>query len=433
MISSKAVVQYLTRYADPRAQIAAALLTPQLRLGAATVIPACRENADFLTRFLALSSFEPHVLVLILNCQTRSAQQATRAPLEWLRAHSEQVATHEHGRYSLFAYKQHYCLVADLTDPTDPTAQVDGVGDARKLGMDIALHCWQSGCLADAWVRNTDADVIWPLDYLQRRLPIQAAGACVLPFRHTQSDDDPAGHIFIYDCWLRYYVASLRWAGSPWAFHTIGSTLALHLPAYAQCRGFPRKQAGEDFYLLNKISKVAPLHHAGGEPLLLSGRCSDRTPFGTGQAVGANLSGVKTQAFYHPHVFVLLRQWYETLSTAWPWNPERLLRAQAEPLALALRACHVDQLLAHAARQSHTHRAALKHFHTGFDANRTRQCIHWLQRSSYSPLSPQQWRQHWLDHALPSLPAMPDSTTGSIPSFATLSERLATAETNACG
>lgn len=429
MNSSKAVAQYLARHADARAQTAAALVTQWVKLGAATVIPACRENADFLTRLLTLCSTEPHLLVLILNCSTRSAQHATLAPLEWLRAHGKQIATQDNGRYSLFAYQQHHCLVADLTDSTDPAAQVEGVGGARKLGMDIALHCWHSGCLENAWVRNTDADVIWPLDYLQRDFAAQAAGAAVLPFRHMQNDEDPSGHIFIYDCWLRYYVAGLRWAGSPWAFHTIGSTLALYLPAYAQCRGFPRKQAGEDFYLLNKICKVAPVRSVSGEPLLLSGRRSDRTPFGTGQAMAANLLGTKTQAFYHPQVFVLLRQWYDALNTVWPWDPERLLRTQPEPMAQALRACRVEQLLAHAARQSHTHRAALKHFHTGFDANRTRQCIHQLQRTAYPPLSPQQWRQLWLHHSLPGLPAITE--TG--PTFASLSEQLALAETDSCG
>ena len=64
----------------------------------------------------------------------------------------------------------------------------------------------------------------------------------------------------LYEYSLRYYVAGLTYAQSPYAFHTIGSTMAVNAEHYASVRGFPRREAGEDFYLLNKLAKVGSVH-----------------------------------------------------------------------------------------------------------------------------------------------------------------------------
>ena len=57
----------------------------------------------------------------------------------------------------------------------------------------------------------------------------------------------------------RYFQRGLAWARSPYAFHTVGSTMVVHALCYAQVRGVPRRRAGEDFYLLGKLSKLRPL------------------------------------------------------------------------------------------------------------------------------------------------------------------------------
>ena len=55
----------------------------------------------------------------------------------------------------------------------------------------------------------------------------------------------------------------MKYARSPYAFHTIGSTMAVSANHYAKVRGFPKREAGEDFYLLNKLAKVKTLGAQG--------------------------------------------------------------------------------------------------------------------------------------------------------------------------
>ena len=46
---------------------------------------------------------------------------------------------------------------------------------------------------------------------------------------------------------MSYYVAGLAMAGSGYAHHSLGSTIAVHAKSYAAVRGYPKRSAGEDF------------------------------------------------------------------------------------------------------------------------------------------------------------------------------------------
>jgi hypothetical protein len=93
-------------------------------------------------------------------------------------------------------------------------------------------------------------------------------------------------------------------------------------------RGFPKKMAGEDFYLLNKLAKVGAIHCLDGDPIVLSGRISNRVPFGTGRAMGQLLPAgldhhpcgepasrlpLETYRFPHPGAFAILGRWIDQL------------------------------------------------------------------------------------------------------------------------
>ncbi|GIR63469.1 MAG: hypothetical protein CM15mP68_1350 [Pseudomonadota bacterium] len=47
--------------------------------------------------------------------------------------------------------------------------------------------------------------------------------------------------------------------GSAYAYPTLGSTISVHAQSYARVRGYPKRNAGEDFYLLNKLNKLHPV------------------------------------------------------------------------------------------------------------------------------------------------------------------------------
>ena len=82
----------------------------------------------------------------------------------------------------------------------------------------------------------TDCDVRLPSDYFDVAVPA-ACAALIYRFSHK-----PSGHSLIddahakYEAFLRYYVLGLQHAGSPYAFLTIGSCIAVTPTAYAAVR-----------------------------------------------------------------------------------------------------------------------------------------------------------------------------------------------------
>ena len=62
-------------------------------------------------------------------------------------------------------------LLLDLTQETHQTLKSDqrqdGVGFARKAGMDIAFQLWRTKHIASGWFYSSDADAYWPANYLK--------------------------------------------------------------------------------------------------------------------------------------------------------------------------------------------------------------------------------------------------------------------------
>ena len=136
--------------------------------------------------------------------------------------------------------------------------QKQGVGQARKIGCDIALKLISEKIIKSPFIHTTDADVKLPTDYFDRanNLNSKEIGALVYNFKHNleELDSNHRAAMLAYENYLHSYVACLKECASPYAFHTVGSTLAFQAEAYAQVRGMPKKSAGEDFYILNKIA-----------------------------------------------------------------------------------------------------------------------------------------------------------------------------------
>lgn len=164
----------------------------------------------------------------------------------------------------------------------NPIPQRQGVGLARKIGTDVALKLFTEAKLASPWLRQTDADADLPADYYSAALP--AGGALVYSHTHHAKDPLLQQAANLYDLHMRYYVAAIRHAGSHYAYPTLGSTIAVHARDYAAVRGFPKRNAAEDFYLLNKVAKVGGVT-ISDVSIALAARTSHRVPFGTGPAL----------------------------------------------------------------------------------------------------------------------------------------------------
>ncbi len=172
----------------------------------------------------------------------------------------------------------------------------------------------------------------------------------------------------------------------------MGSCLAIPARAYASVRGFPRRNALEDFYALNKLAKVGRIRRLPGRPLLLEGRVSERVPVSTGKSLldlvtrrGA-LSGFH---LYHPAVFGHLAAWLNVLAAvARSGGDARAPLAElpgespffrTDVLTGALEKMGAFSAIREAISRSHDEETLLRHLHTWFDALRTIQLIHALR------------------------------------------------------
>jgi hypothetical protein len=176
------------------------------------------------------------------------------------------------------------------------------------------------GLLRSPWLYQTDADATLPASALRTELG-SGAGARLFPFCHVAAAATEERVLLAtlqYEVYLRYHVLGLRWAGSPYAFHALGSCIVVHAQSYVQVRGFPKRAAGEDFYLLQKINKLAPVLQLTGEAVQIRARLSTRTPFGTGKAVAGLLEPCESEReaglrFEAPASYGVLRQWLGAL------------------------------------------------------------------------------------------------------------------------
>jgi hypothetical protein len=202
----------------------------------------------------------------------------------------------------------------DASSPGFEIPDRDGVGLARKIGLDRALSVLD-GEQDPVFLVCLDADTRVDAGYLSAVGAffdrVEAPGA-VIDFAHQEAEDPVLREAILrYEVFLRAYVLGLRWAGSPYAFHTIGSTIACTGEAYAAVRGMSRRRAGEDFYFLNKLAKLGLVGRIGGTVVRPSPRPSLRVPFGTGRRMSRVLSGEEAAdgELYAPEIFRILREW----------------------------------------------------------------------------------------------------------------------------
>lgn len=171
-----------------------------------------------------------------------------------------------------------------------------GVGLARKIGMDAAIHRF---CLAgrNGIIAGFDGDAICLPNYLTAienhfELYPKSPGASIYfehPL-HTENKELNEG-IILYELHLRYLVQSLRFAKFPYAFHTVGSSFAVRSDVYVKQGGMNKKKAGEDFYFLQKVIALGNFSEINSTCIIPASRVSERVPFGTGASMKSFVSG----------------------------------------------------------------------------------------------------------------------------------------------
>ena len=378
---ARPVRKYLEKHAQGSAIHSASV---EEEFAHAVVIPSYGED-ELLSRAVASIPCDPDgpVLgVIAINARKRSPETTLRANATALARMREQFPLQRQLDADTALHRAPFGCLALLHRVLPPG---QGVGLARKFGVDFALGAWAAGRLANDWIHCTDADVILPDDYFAR--PSEAGAAMLMRFRHFALDPQLERSSRIYDAWLRCYVLGLRLAGSPYAYHTIGSTVAVNALHYAAVRGFPKRNAAEDFYLLNKLAKQGPIIRSPAAPIQLAARQSDRVPFGTGRTMRDAAHGGEDALpyFYDPVLFLYLRAVLhaaqDCITTGEAFkvairthtNEEGLTAA---PALIACRAMEVGTAIETAVRSAPKLERQIKAFHGWFDAFRTMKFLH---------------------------------------------------------
>jgi hypothetical protein len=276
-----------------------------------------------------------------------------------------------------------------------------GVGYARKLGCDIAVELMQRGIIDVNWLYCTDADASLPKNYFDVSAINKNSSALIYSFKHSFTDGalgryqrHLAWASKLYETSILYYRDGLAFARSPYAYTSLGSALALHPDYYCQARGFPKRSGGEDFYVLNKLVKLAPIQ-AVQPTILLKPRASRRVPFGTGPAVATLLKLSQTEqeaapgdnthfVDFNPCVFNYLKEWLDfmpILCGAIADKTQPTFDTLSDICRAALDEIHIQMLIVHLQKQATNPEQALRMAHGWFDGFKTLKFIHAVTRT----------------------------------------------------
>ncbi|MDW3647482.1 MAG: glycosyltransferase [Bacteroidia bacterium] len=263
-----------------------------------------------------------------------------------------------------------------------------GVGLARKIGMDEAVGRFELAEEKEGIILCLDADSAVAENYIEavyRHFQNKPKSeACSIYFEHPLSGNEFEADVYrgiiYYELFLRYYIEGLRYAGHPYAFHTIGSSMAVRSSAYEKQNGMNRRKAGEDFYFLMKYIVDGKLSECNATSVFPSPRPADHVPFGTGKAIIKWMEGErKSYPAYDPRIFDLLKSFIDQV-------PD-LYRRKAPVIEDVMRTflqeqdfeANVEEMMKHVRDEA----SFVKRFFKWFNGLKVLKLVHYLQEHGY--------------------------------------------------
>ena len=257
-------------------------------------IPCCNEFESLPQTLKSLEAtgaqyFEETLIVVNVNQRASMDQADNLSTLQWLREFDTPLQ---------LAWQDHVTAGAAYPEKF-------GVGLARHQACTSGLGFIQD----DVPVISLDADSPVDPKYLHaifeflHKHPHFQAGHVNFQHRHCGGESEKRA-IRIYEEHLKRHRQQLELAGSPHAWYAIGSTIVCNKAAYLKSGGYHcRRMAGEDFYLLQQLSKTGCKIEMIEDAIVYpSDRVSDRVPFGTGKAVGDIIQSGSWLS-YHEHCY----------------------------------------------------------------------------------------------------------------------------------
>ena len=340
-------------------------------LALVVVIPAYLETEiwDTLESLLACERISPSVEVLIL---LNDGEQAETAVREFHRKQYGQLL-HWCNEYTGAGLRFIPFYAESL-----PTKKA-GVGLARKIGMDEAVRRFAAAGRSGIII-CLDADTLVEPNYLQAIFDhFKNAPRCPavsINYAHRLEGLEAAERraIVQYELHLRIFLAAKRWTGFPYAFETIGSAMAVRAEAYCAQGGMNTRQAGEDFYFLNKFTPLGQFAELNETCVYPSARISERVPFGTGRAIQDILKSGEPWRTYPPGAYIPLQFLFS--------NIEKLHTGMADLQEHVLLKEYLDSVgFAEVLNELRQHTASLstfrKRFFRWFDAFRLMKYLHY--------------------------------------------------------
>lgn len=271
---------YLQKYGFQKPELKA---PPLSNTGIIVVIP-CFNEPDIITSLNALNKAEKpnstvEIIIVINHAENHSEEIKTK---------NIQTLT------AIETWKNKTELNVDfhVIKAFDLPIKHAGVGLARKIGMDEAVFRFDK-VNQDGVIVCFDADSTCDVNYFKAienhfNKHTKSPGAAI-KFAHPIEGNDFNSKnyegIIYYELFLRYYNQGLKYAKLPFAFHTVGSSMAVRSSAYQKQGGMNKRKAGEDFYFLHKIISLGNFTEINATTVSPSPRISDRVPFGTGKAI----------------------------------------------------------------------------------------------------------------------------------------------------
>ena len=283
----------------------------------------------------------------------------------------------------------------------DIPEKISGVGYARKIAMDEAVYRFYTTGVADGVIVGFDADSACDENYFEEIERCFFSGRTVngasIYFEHPIEGNDYDTCVYegvtSYELHLRYLNQALRYAGFPYAFHTVGSSFAVSASAYVRQGGMNKRKAGEDFHFLQKIIPLGDYAEINATRVIPSPRPSDRVPFGTGASIRQWLNGNREVLQTYPlEPFEDLRKWFALVPYLFKANPNditKLFASLAAPLQDYLLQNHYLEHIAQANANSASHETFAKRFFAWFDGLKTVKYLNDSFRNVYAKHSPE--------------------------------------------
>lgn len=367
----------ISRYLDKQAFTSNLLLHPGDELALIVVIP-CKSEPELAKTIFSLEKAargtEHQIeIIIVLNDHDRDKDEIVQQNLktkEWLQTASFQLPVH-------------------ILHPSKITYKKSGVGYARKKGMDEAIHRFNLINRPDGIICSMDADTLVSENYFRELIYAfkeLKVDCLVIHFEHLL-DGLLLHHrkaIVLYELHLRYYIEALRWAGFPHAYQTLGSAIAVTASAYAAQGGMPPKQAGEDFYFIQKFAKLNRVAELNSITVYPSARISDRVPFGTGKAIGDMINSGREWGITYPlRAFTDLKMVLDSVDKLYTMQWQKV--EMPESVFAFLNAIQFDKIQIELQSNTSDYEHFLKRFFQKMDAFIMMKFIHFARDQFYGP------------------------------------------------